>query len=354
MDNLDVIRYLAISEARRHAPRMLDPFFQPSSSLQDGDACEDSSPAIPPTRLPRLPQLCIYRDHDRRYRAIIQGSEGHDNVLRAPIVCNFLETWVLPYVDPSADVKGVYPIELHDSYTYLDKNCSDEEWEARYSGALVFSKNAGHRHTIALPDPYQMCSYSGILQTIDTVPFNTKKDAVFFAGTTTGSRNPLANARLQACAWALDKRPDFQFFITQVAQMAAVDVDAAVPRFATDILRPWVPISEHFNYKYLFNIKGNTCCWSRLPMVMASNSLLLNLAHADITWYYPAMRAGQHFVDVPSIGHVEECVARIRRNQHDVQRIVHNAKDFVRDFCGQVHAAVYTKQLLETLSENKA
>ena len=328
MNNLETIQYLAQAEAKHFAPLRTDVIM------------EDIE----------IPRLSILKSSCGTYSVEMQGHQGHDNEGRAPLVCSFMRSSVLANVDPTIDASGVYPLELHDSYSYLAAD--SPEHRAKYKGALSFSKNMAHGHTIAFPDPYQITGYGGMLGVHDTLEFEKKRDIVLFAGTTTGSRDPLKNARINACRWAINRRPEYQFYITNVAQMTVDDVRSSVPECDAIFHQP-ISHDDHFQCKYIFNIQGNTCCWSRVPMIMNSRSLMLNLRHADGAWYYPLMHDGQHFVNVANLDALPSTVQYCASNPAWCKHIVANANQFVKNYCGQVHAAYYAKCLIETMALNK-
>ena len=324
MNNLTTIEYLAKGEAKHFSPVM-------SSEV-----------------ILEIPNLIVTKVIPRTstYTVSMRGHHGHDNEGRAPLICDFLKTSVLANMDSEVDASGIYPIELHDSYTYLPS-----AGDAKYKGALTFSKNMKHGHTILFPDPYQIAGYGGMLGVQDTIEFSKKQDIVLFAGTTTGSRNPMFNDRINACRWAVDKRPQYQFYITHVAQMSIEDVRS----FAKTDAIFHAPIShvDHFQCKYIFNIRGNTCCWSRVPMILNSNSLMLNLSHEDGTWYYPVLQESVHYVNVNDMNSLTSVVEQCSNDPAFCHGIVKNAKTFVKNYCGQVHAAYYAKCLFEAMAHNK-
>ncbi|PNH00826.1 hypothetical protein TSOC_013328 [Tetrabaena socialis] len=322
MNNLETIQYLAQAEAKHFAPLR-------------GDVKTD---------IPRM----VVEKVGSTYSVEMRGHQGHDNEGRAPFVCSFVNR-TLEYIDPCLDASGVYPIELHDSYSYLPSSDSQN-----YRGALTFSKPMGHGHTILLPDPYQMAGYGGLLGAVDPIPFENKEDIVLFAGTTTGDRSPLHNERVKACLWAMDKRPRYQFYITNIAQMTLEDmVNAIAQPHLSSILHAPISHEDHFRCKYIFNVKGNTCCWSRVPMILNSNSLMLNLRHPDGTWYYPLLQENHHFISVPTIESLPSVVNHCSTNPLLCKHVTSNANQFVKNFCGQVHASYYAKCLFEAMARNK-
>ena len=288
-----------------------------------------------------LPTIRVFRNAEGRLDAEGRGHEGHDNAGRMPFVCDFLKERVLPLIDPEVDVRGAYRIELHDAYSYLPSR-------RPHVNALSFGRPKGGAESVALlPDPYQMADYGGLLSVRDAaVPWTSKAPVLFFAGTTTGDRDPTKNERIRACVWSLAHHDSARFYITNVAQMTLQDAVGRVPDLRA-ALRPAVPVADHFAFKYQVNIAGNTACWSRVPMIMASRCLMLELPQRDATWYSHLLSDGVHYVAADGLDDLLKKRAFCMANDAWCEQLTVNANRFVRSYLGSAQAAAYTAQLLE-------
>ena len=295
-----------------------------------------------------LPYICIRRLGVSQYTVHGRGHEGHENEGRMPFMCSFIANRVLPLIDAATNVSGDYKIELHDSYSYLPEAAVDA---SKYNNCMVFSRSRYARErSVLIPDPFHMADFNGLLSVKDTVPFNHKKAELFFAGTTTGNRDPQENVRVRACVWSLAHRGQASFHITKIAQMQERDLFSGVPQ-SRQIVRPFVPVQEHFNYRYQVNIVGNTACWSRVPMIMNSSCVMINLRHDDTMWYYPALLSGTHFVSASSLDDLIDRKDFLEANPNECIRITSNANRFVRDFLSSPKtAAIYMANMLEESS----
>ncbi len=326
MDATDAISYLAEAEgAKVHPVR--------EEEAQERLAGNDM--------MAHVPYIKIVREADGRLRASGHAHLGHDNESRMPFLLDWLHARVLPWVDPEVDVTGCYRIELHDSYSYLPTR-------GVYDNVLTFARPMGARERVGLvPDPYQVQGYGGAASVLDAVPWAQKQPTLFFAGTTTGDRDPARNARIRACVWALDQPRDVaRFTITSVAQMHPQAVLAAVPRFR-EVIGPYVPLHEHHRYRYQVNLAGNTACWSRVPMVLASGSVLVHVRHPDALWYYPLLRDGEHYVGVDGLGDLLRVRTACEADPARCQRIVQAGNAFVSAHLQPRHADAYMAQFLE-------
>lgn len=341
MRNTDLIHFLAGQEGRRLRswPHVHD---------------EDPESSLPPPRT--VSWIDVQKNPlNGRLRAVGRGHSGHDNAGRMPVVCSFFDNLVLPYLGPET-AAGIadrtYAIELHDTYTYLDRPeermiRDDSEWDRHYGNVMVFSRDRFHAHPVLVPDPYQMTNFGGALDVMmDTVPWQNKAEKMFFAGTTTGNRDPRKNERIKKCVWSLNHRDVADFYITHVAQMDPRKALAAVPDLSRVYMKRFAQ-DHHTNYRIAVNIAGNTCSWSRIPMIMKTRSVLFDFYTRDTQWYGPAMQDGLHYVSV-ELDNVLQKFETYRRDEARCNSMCDAANNFVASFTRSVHAAEYMKHLLES------
>jgi Glycosyl transferase family 90 len=324
MDFTELVCHAARSEAK---------------SLRPAQEEEDVDRRVPFFRIQKKENQL---SNDSSYTVTGHNCAGHDNEPRMEFICGFLTQHVLPYVDARLDVSGFYNIELHDSYSYLP-NAGD------YRNCLTFSRKMNDMHMTLLPNPYQIANYGDAFDAnADNVPWDQKSDRLFFAGSTTGDRNPTKNLRIHACKWSLQNPAISDFKITNVVQMNDHAFRVAVPEWRS-IVAPPVPQADNYKHKFLVNLPGNTAAWSRVPMIMASKSIMLSMYHEDIEWFYPFLLEGTHF-----LGFTMETLASKRAfalsNPQITQYIIANANRFHSAFMGRNQAALYTLHLLEEVA----
>jgi hypothetical protein len=340
---IECIQYAAKAEARGFRSMRIDDGDDPESSINQSIA----GGRVPVLRIQR-------RASTAAYEVTGENHAGHDNEPRMDFIAAFLKERVLPYVDPHIDVSGRYPIELHDSYSYLSN--ADE-----YRNCLTFSRRRGDAGRVTLiPNPFQMSNFGGAFDSAsDRVPWDQKLDCVYFAGSTTGARDPLRNARVRTCLYALDHlaQAKANLRITSVVQMSDDAFRDAVPRWR-EIVAPPAPIADNYKYRYLLNVPGNTCAWSRLPMALASKGLVMSLGMhhdedsrtADVEWYYPFLLESVHYLPCT----LETLAAKHEfgaANSQLTQYMIANANRFHEAFLGSHQAALYLRTLLEEIAQ---
>jgi hypothetical protein len=322
MNNKDAIGFLGEREGAR---------------LRIGNSVDDVNTSLPYFR--------INKDASGSYTFEGFNYKTHDNAERMPFILNFLKQYVVPYLSKEADIKGYYNIELHDSNSYLDGS---------YTNTLVWSRNKSDRHSILIPDVYQLTNYGNKLLAKDGTEWHAKQNRIAFYGTTTGNRDPSQNARLQWCKWKAVNDPDdawCHWYITNVAQMQVDDIVKAygMPVWQ-QMLKPYVPHTYLYNYKFNLDIPGNTASWDRVPVVLNSKSLLFKAPCQDMCFYYPLMHAGEHYIHVDTPQDAIKQQQYFLSNMKDYTRINTNANNFVADYMTP-HAAIrYMVTLFETSS----
>lgn len=288
--------------------------------------------------------VSIKKHHYKIYNVNGVNFEDHPNAYRMKTVCDYIQYAVAPNIDAKVDISGNYKIELHDTIQPGDTS----------QGCFCFCKKKTDSIYTLIPDEYQLQNYGGMLKHYpDSKLWGEKKSKALFCGTSTGDTNPLMNQRLNACDWAVRHASSYaEFYITKVAQMNKSDIVKSFPQTSKLFLKDvQIPVPSHYQYRYLVNIAGNTCCWNRLPMIMNSNSLLLNVYHPDMCWYYPALREELHYVPVSLIGcDLYNTMQYYDANPFEARMITRNANAFVDQFLCKSSTVLYTTLLFENIA----
>lgn len=296
-----------------------------------------------------MPYIQIYQDTLGKLQVMSYNYENHDNAPRMQLYETYLNNNILPNVTTS-DVCGWYNIELHDSYTYLNRS------EAyRTKGILTFSKYKDDTSPVLLPDPYMVSNWGGMLTSIrDDTPWDAKQDAACFFGTTTGDRNPIRNQRIRFCMSCLDN-PVLTCKITHIAQMSEQDIVRVYDptqwskTYAPSVISPIMQMQ----YKFLISLDGNTCrfdVWN-----YATNCVTMKAKSREMLWYYPMLLDGQHFIgfDLDNLDDLANKVRYFAKEQKLCTHINKNAQMFAQEMFRPLSHIKYTTQLFESMSENR-
>jgi hypothetical protein len=292
-----------------------------------------------------LPYFEIKKNDVGRYGFKGFNYELHDNAPRMQLWEQYLTNAILPNIDPSVDVSGYYNIQLHDSYTYLND-------KKRYKDVLVFSKFKADKDPVMIPDPYMICNWGNMLNGInDTTSWEDKKEKVIFCGTTTGSRDPLKNERINLCLWAKDKRDWIDSYITKVAQIDPLAIQKSIggPVFQS-ITKQHVSLDEQMKYRYHLAVDGNTCKFD--VWYYATNNVVMKYASKEMLWYFPLLQNDIHYVDVTK----ENMKAKFdffNNNRDHAMMMIYNARKFAQTMFRPIIHQMYTINLFESIATNK-
>lgn len=298
---------------------------------------------------PVIPYFQIKKNDLGRLTVNCYNYEGHDNEPRMELYREYLQSFVLPNIAGPCDICGFYPLELHDSYTYLDKP------GYKTKGLFTFSKFKSHHKPVLIPDPYMVSNWGNTLGTIkDTVSWENKADKACFFGTTTGCIDPHRNKRINLCYAAVDL-PMLDCKITKVAQIPESSIVASVgaERWNNMYHRGFVSPQDQMQNKFLLCMDGNTCrfdVWNYF-----TNSMTLKSKSMEMLWYYPILSNNEHFVqfDHTNIKGLSDLVQFLCTNPSHCKRIVDNANQFAFTYFKPVMHMQYMVSLMEAVSENK-
>lgn len=287
-----------------------------------------------------LPYFYVSKD-DTSGRYQVQGFnfEKHDNAPRMLYVCQFLQNIIFPHVQ--GELSGYYNIQLHDTYSYLNDGKD-------YTDVLCFGKRKEDKGPVQLPDCYFMGDWGGKYHQVqDNLHWSDKISKIVFAGTTTGSRDPKMNTRINTCLWAMDK-DECDFYITNIAQMDAGKIFNEVPDFKY-VFRPPISLVEQMKYRYQLVIDGNTCRWN--PDTYFTNSLALHMPSPDMLWYHPLLCDAVHYVGVDTIDMLKK-MTYFEANPQEAQLIVSNANKLAKQLFNRNACNLYTVALFENIATN--
>jgi hypothetical protein len=104
----------------------------------------------------------------------------------------------------------------------------------------------------------------------------------------------------------------------------------------------YVPIADHLRYRYLIDIDGNSCTWSRFYWILRSQSVPLKITSKDIQWYYGGLEPWYHYVPVLNdFSDLEQQVEYLRNNDAHAREIAQNGREFALTYLTHEMALQY-------------
>lgn len=201
---------------------------------------------------------------------------------------------------------------------------------------LCFAKKAGSKNLILIPD-FETLTGLGHYYTIlkqNDIPYKNKKDLAFWRGATTGGNFTLSNwknfPRSKAVIFSL-KNP--QILDAKFTNIVAQDKKLLEQHLKSQCaVTKMTPVKDHLSYKFLPDIDGNSCSYSRLHWILYSNSLCLKQMSDLEQWYYGGLKPYIHFIPFKEdMSDFETVTYWAKNHENECETIVKNATAFAQN-----------------------
>ncbi len=244
-------------------------------------------------------------------------------------------------------INGNFIINLHDK-SDLHPNVNE----------IVFTKNIQTQKAI-IPDIYAMEAYKRVGDIPDSIPFGQKKNKGIFIGVTTGDTHPLKNERLQLCNYShfLKQKGEeclMDVFINHIAQIPEEQIQQFYPHYK-QFIKGDLSIQDQRQYRYIINIDGNTSSWDRLVWVYQGNNIFVKKKSDNISWFYPLMIKGDHYVEFENGQELNlkiEVMNRMwEKNPSRLETLMKTQREFAQNYLSFFAHLTYTSMLFAEISK---
>lgn len=186
-------------------------------------------------------------------------------------------------------------------------------------------------------------------------PWNLKIDRAFFRGVSTGGVDPtdelfLGNSRLRAVAFSYFHPDLLEADFNKVFQKEIMEVLNALGKS----IQPRLPIEDHLYYKYLLDIDGNSCTYSRCRWILLSNSVLLKVGSDLVQWYYKALLPYENYVPIDAdLGNLAETIGWLRGHDEEAKSIAMEGQKMALSLFSEKELSDYLYTLLVGLAKKQ-
>lgn len=190
--------------------------------------------------------------------------------------------------------------------------------------AFAFSKREGESK-ILMPDFEILCSgqrfMKFLLDLSSQFTWKQKEDIAFFRGASTGNYSPKApffnNTRARLVFFSYYNP---EFVNARFSVVYQKELGAKLRAFGIPINKASIP--EHYTYKYLMDVDGNTSTFARCRWILASNSVLLKVKSENRQWYYKALKTGENYIEIEEdLANLIEVISYLRENDAEAYAI---------------------------------
>ncbi len=219
---------------------------------------------------------------------------------------------------------------------------------------MAFGKNKHSPSLVAFPDFEAIRGYDTLIHKVTLAkqhfPFEHKLPKIFWRGATTGGNYTLSNwkdfprSRLVLLSKRHSNYLDAKF--TQVVSDLDKNALETVMHHNRLLSRP-VSVHDHLAFKYLIDIDGNNCTYSRFFWILLSNSLCLKVDSANEQWYYKGLHPYVHYLPIKAdLSDIIEKIEWAEEHPQQVQLMISHANEFVNHHLMQEDVFHYVYKLL--------
>lgn len=216
-----------------------------------------------------------------------------------------------------------------------------------------FAKDSKVKNVILIPDPDALLGMNNFYTKIRKaeVPYKLKKNKAFWRGATTGGSFSVSNwtnfPRSQAVNFSRihPNILDAKFTVVATNQNKEELTNVLQQSYA---LAPYAKIEDHLAFKFLPDIDGNSCTYSRLHWILYSDSLCLKQTSNFEQWYYTGIKAHKHFIPFKAdMSDFYQIIQWAKRNDPICEKIATEATKFVKHNLSYLPTLSYFYQVLK-------
>lgn len=204
----------------------------------------------------------------------------------------------------------------------IDSNPGKAPILHKKKSVLCFNKHINDHTAICLPDPHIINTRESIYQTrfnlLDekSVSWREKKDMFMYRGNLRpGGYKNFFNPNPNFCS------PRKHFLMKAQESNFSELIDVGIDM---------VNLTSQIQYKYLFDIDGNTNTWDSLIWKMYSGSAVIKQSSIWKQWYYDLLVPWKHFIPVENdFSNLDAIIEWCLNNDDKCQEISENAKAFI-------------------------
>lgn len=238
-------------------------------------------------------------------------------------------------------------------------------WHDSYAGnkevpILAFAKRQGDS-SILIPDFEALSGYSSLKKRVEganrSLPWSKKKASCIWRGSTTGGVFNMQNWKIFPRSRVVLEARRYPHLID--AKFTAV-VQSPTPLELEKLFRrhhllaPSMSVEEMLNYRYLLDVDGNTCGYSRMYWSLLANSALIKVQSDQVQWYYDLLKPYENYVPVdPDLKTFKAAFQWLRSNDKRAQYLARNATELAQDHLSQEATLAYFYHVILKLSHDQ-
>lgn len=191
-----------------------------------------------------------------------------------------------------------------------------------------------------------------LLQYSQSYPWEKKINKMFFRGASTGGIDPndpcLGNDRVRLIVFS-HYHPEL--LEADFSSVFSPQIGELMSRLQKPIV-PFLPVADHFLYKYLIDADGNSTTYSRCRWILSSNSVLLKVSSDLTQWYYKILIPYENYIPIrQDLSDLEDIYQWLTTHDEHAREIAMNGQVLGFEAFSRESIERYVYQLLKGYSE---
>jgi hypothetical protein len=221
---------------------------------------------------------------------------------------------------------------------------------------FCFAKRA-HHDGILIPDFEMMVGYHDWIDyeaiMAQEPGWSSKIPIILWRGGTTGGQYTRHNwdswPRSRLCLMSLDYPEILDAKFTSFPQCNRGVAEILAKEGLT---ANYAPVLDQLRYKYLIDVDGNSCTYSRFYWILRSSSVPLKVLSNDIQWYYEGLEPWVHYAPISSdLSNLLDVYSYLEDQEIEARRIALQSREFALENLNEEAVLLYIHDLLVAYSQ---
>lgn len=211
------------------------------------------------------------------------------------------------------------------------------------------SELVAQQKVILMPDNDALNGYDELFNSIDKAKqrfaWPNKQKQIFWRGQSTGLEFQVDKTKMFPRLEFMHKtlslnyvNAGFTHFTNDIDPSVFKEITAKFP------IRDFISPAESLKFKYLLDIDGHSCSYSRMAWILYSNSLLLKHQSAKMQWYYDKLQPYEHYLPIAAdFSNIDAQYKWAETHPQEVQRMIRKAQKLAQETFNQEAIAQATQ-----------
>jgi len=229
---------------------------------------------------------------------------------------------------------------------------------------LVSTKIRGYDEQIPIPDWEALRGYKDIAKGEDPIelidklyqdhPIEKRVPMAFWRGVNSGpyGQEPLWPSSKRGSVVSLSQNSLLHLVDAKFSRFDSPDNELKIEMDRSSYVSKAVPLEEQFKYRYLIDIDGHGCSYSRLFWILGSGSLCLKQTSDLSQWYYPGLSPNRHYIPFDQEANdLEDKILYFMHHPKEAHSIAENARLFFHTYLNSYFQYSHLMRVLKLYGE---